>query len=172
VTAEQPDLAALRALETAATPGPWDAWHVLEDGRAEMYVPNGTMSTETIFEFKDFIDCEECARPNAEDIALIAAMRNALPALLAYVERTAERDAARAEVAALRDGITSDEAIERAAREAFWTDDMGGRHKPGRQPHTWENIPEAGRENYRTLVRAVARALLDRDAPEPSPGTP
>jgi hypothetical protein len=59
----------------------------------------------------------------------------------------------------------TDEDVERAAKEAFWTDDMGGHHKPGTRPHTWENIPEVGRENYRTLVRAVLRAALAGDQP-------
>lgn len=54
----------------------------------------------------------------------------------------------------------TDEAVEAAAREAFWTDDVGGHHKPGAQPHTWENIPEVGRENYRTMIRAAIAAAL------------
>jgi hypothetical protein len=70
-------LAALdRAEETAqaATPGPeWDYWEDLADGRAEVYVPNGTMDTETILEFKDYVDCEECHRPEPSAVAHIAA---------------------------------------------------------------------------------------------------
>jgi hypothetical protein len=58
---------------------------------------------------------------------------------------------------ALRGLAEDPQVIEACASEAFWTDDIGGHHKPGRVPHTWENIPEEGRENYRTLVRAVLR---------------
>lgn len=53
--------------------------------------------------------------------------------------------------------------VEAAAREAFWTDDVGGHHKAGSRPHTWENIPEVGRENYRTMVRAVLAAAEECD---------
>ena len=65
-----------------------------------------------------------------------------------------------AENASLRsqlERLGSDEAIERAAREAFWTDDVGG-HIRG--SHTWESIPEKGRENYRTMIRAALKAAL------------
>jgi hypothetical protein len=50
----------------------------------------------------------------------------------------------------------SDDAIEQAAREAFWTDDVGG-HIKGHW--TWEKLPEDGRENYRKMVRGVIHAL-------------
>lgn len=52
----------------------------------------------------------------------------------------------------------SAELVECCAAEAFFTDDIGGHHAQGPSPHTWENIPEEGRENYRTLVRAVLDA--------------
>jgi hypothetical protein len=48
-------------------------------------------------------------------------------------------------------------AVEAAAREAFWTDDLGG-HIKGK--HTWDSIPDEGRENYRTMIRAAIRAYL------------
>lgn len=57
----------------------------------------------------------------------------------------------------------SDEAVEAGAQAAFFTDDLGGHHKIGYQPHTWDNIPEEGRKNYRDMVRSVlvaARPLL------------
>lgn len=57
-----------REVAEAATPGPWASWHMLDAGRAEVFVPNGTMDTETVFEFKDHMDCEECARPTAADL--------------------------------------------------------------------------------------------------------
>jgi len=47
--------------------------------------------------------------------------------------------------------------VERAAREAFWIDDLGG-HIKGR--HTWDSIPEQGRVNYRTMIRAALTAAL------------
>ena len=58
-----------------------------------------------------------------------------------------------------------DAVINAAAREAFWTDDISGHHKAGRSPHTWENIPEVGRENYRTLIRAVV-PIIEADLRE------
>jgi hypothetical protein len=54
------------------TTAPWNHWHMLDDGRLEVYVPNGTMDTETILEFKDHLDCEECHRPTEADAAHIA----------------------------------------------------------------------------------------------------
>jgi hypothetical protein len=51
--------------------------------------------------------------------------------------------------------VLSDELVEKAAREAFWADDMGG-HIKGRW--TWDTIPEEGRENFRTMVSAVLKA--------------
>lgn len=54
--------------------------------------------------------------------------------------------------------------IGRLAQAAFYSDDIGGHHKPGPfvySPHTWESIPEAGRENYRRLMRDVLATLTD-----------
>src|SRR5436305_1109158 len=62
--------------------------------------------------------------------------------------------------------MPSDREIEAAAREAFWTDDLGG-HIKGRW--TWETIPEEGRENYRKMVRAVLSAAATA-RPDPTPG--
>jgi cell division protein FtsB len=66
------DLDALAAVAEAATPGPWDEWHS-DDGRVEVYVPNGTMSTETVLCNVDYDDCPECGRPSPADAAHIAA---------------------------------------------------------------------------------------------------
>ena len=57
----------IRERAQAATPGPWSHWHMPADGRLEVFVPNGTMDTETILEFKDHMDCEECIRPTEPD---------------------------------------------------------------------------------------------------------
>lgn len=48
-------------------------------------------------------------------------------------------------------------AVEAAAREAFWSDDVGG-HVRGHW--TWETIPEQGRQEYRRLVTATITAYL------------
>lgn len=50
-----------------------------------------------------------------------------------------------------------DKAVEAAAAEAFFSDDVGG-HVRGHW--TWETIPEQGREEYRRLVRATITAYL------------
>lgn len=47
--------------------------------------------------------------------------------------------------------------VEAGAREAFFTDDAGGHIRGG---YTWDTIPEIGRQNYRTMVRAVLHAAL------------
>lgn len=62
----------MRERAEAATGDQWAEWHMLDDGRAEVFVPNGTMDTETVFEFKDHMDCEECARPSEADVLHIA----------------------------------------------------------------------------------------------------
>lgn len=52
--------------------------------------------------------------------------------------------------------------VEKAAQEAFWSDDISGHHKASPfnySPYEWETIPEAGRENYRRLVRAILSAV-------------
>lgn len=72
-----------RSVAAEATVGPWDHWQDLEDGRLEVYVPNGTMSTETILEFKDYTDCEECVRPSTCDAEYIAAWHPKVTAHLA-----------------------------------------------------------------------------------------
>jgi len=54
------------------------------------------------------------------------------------------------------------EQVETASEAAFMSDDLAGHHKayPGYYtPHTWQNIPEVGRENYRRLVRDILAAL-------------
>ena len=55
----------------------------------------------------------------------------------------------------------SDESIDRAAAAAFFQDDLGG-HVRGHW--TWATIPEEGRNNYRTMVRAVLTAVLGEDS--------
>lgn len=47
------------------------------------------------------------------------------------------------------------QAVEAAAKEAFFVDDLGG-HIAGRW--TWDTIPDDGRENYRKLALAVLNA--------------
>jgi hypothetical protein len=78
-------------------------------------------------------------------------------------------DMARGKCDALRTMLTSDEAVEAAAREAFWQDDVGG-HIKGRW--TWETIPDDGRENYRQMVRAALAAAADAVLSLPAPGDP
>ena len=71
-------------------------------------------------------------------------------------------DALEAHLAARPAPVVSADAVERAAEAAFVSDDLGGHHKPGPfilNPHTWQNIPEVGRENYRRLVRDILAAL-------------
>lgn len=57
----------------------------------------------------------------------------------------------------------ADEMVEAASEAAFWQDDLGG-HVKG--PWTWDTIPEEGRENYRTMIRAALGAI---DDPDPNP---
>jgi len=57
------------------------------------------------------------------------------------------------------------ERVERGARAAFMSDAIAGHHKASSfilDAHTWENISEAGRENYRRMVRHV---LAETDSP-------
>jgi hypothetical protein len=51
--------------------------------------------------------------------------------------------------------MSAEEVVERAARAAFQYDADNGHH---RRPFSWDEIPEAGRDNYRELARAVLRA--------------
>jgi hypothetical protein len=78
------DLAALSALEAAATPAPW---HLVRDGqdlRLESVVEGDEIATWTYLE-GDWAECD------TRDPDLIVAARNALPGLLAEVKRlTAE----------------------------------------------------------------------------------
>lgn len=54
----------------------------------------------------------------------------------------------------------SNEAIDRAARAAFDSDKASGNLAGGStSQHTYDNIPEDGRWNYRRLVRAAYAAL-------------
>lgn len=55
------------------------------------------------------------------------------------------------------DPFPSPEAIEDAARDAFWTDDLGGHIKGG---WTWDTIPDLGRANYRTMALAALAAAV------------
>lgn len=68
----------MRAVAIAATPSPWAHWIAPDDGRLEVFIPNGTMSTETVLEFKDFMDCEECVRPDAGTAEHIVAWQPAV----------------------------------------------------------------------------------------------
>lgn len=58
--------------------------------------------------------------------------------------------------------VPSDEAVEAAARDAFWRDDLGG-HIKGRW--TWDTIPDEGRDNYRAMSCAALIAAYAIDAP-------
>ena len=53
--------------------------------------------------------------------------------------------------------LLSDEAVEAAARAAFFHDDLCG-HIKGRW--TWDTIPDDGREAYRAMVRDTLSAAL------------
>lgn len=81
---------------------------------------------------------------------------------------TAARHIATVTEAAVREQVAGEmvdaASVEAASREMFWADDLGGHHKPGYQPHTWENIPEVGRENYRTGIRAALAVVAERIA--------
>jgi len=84
------DTAALRALLDKSTPGRWIAGAARKDGTAQVYCPHmGPMRV--------IVPVAETEPHNA---ALIAALRNAAPALLDAAD---ERDRLRAEVARLRD---------------------------------------------------------------------
>lgn len=76
------DLEALRALEEAATPGPWGVCHVPRKGLSfvEQRNEHGVATA----------DVATLALSHSVDAALIVAMRNALPRLLAIAE-AAER---------------------------------------------------------------------------------
>lgn len=91
------EIAELRALDAAATPGPWSAMRAIDErfyrdwsrsappnGRGYIHQTTPTLSDEDQF-------------ARYEDAAFIAAARNALPRLLAML------DAERAEVARLRE---------------------------------------------------------------------
>lgn len=92
------DVDGLAELLAAATPGPWEAVQGASGGWW-IEQPN----TATIAD----IDCDYSGAP-AEDAALIAAMRNALPDLLAHLAAvTAERDEARAAVGGLLAAVES-----------------------------------------------------------------
>jgi hypothetical protein len=80
----------MRERAEAATQPEWAEWHMLDDGRAEVFVPNGTMDTETVFEFKDHMDCEECIRPTEADLLHIASWHPAVALAVAdWLEVTA-----------------------------------------------------------------------------------
>ena len=56
--------------------------------------------------------------------------------------------------------------VEKAAREAFMSDDLAGHHRHNGSPFnyspfTWESIPEVGRENYRRMVRDIFAVTAD-----------
>ena len=107
------DTAALRALLDKGTPGRWIAGAAREDGTAQVYCPNrGPMRV--------IVPVAETEPNNA---ALIAALRNAAPALLyAADERVAMIDAndrLRADNAALRAAL-----VILAEHEPSWPDDF------------------------------------------------
>lgn len=89
-----------KVAEAAATNAEWDFWYT-EDGRLEMFVPNGTMDTLTVFRFVDYDDCPECARPDPADAAHIATFDP--PTVLALLDRVGELEATVARVEADRD---------------------------------------------------------------------
>jgi hypothetical protein len=69
------ELDELRELSDAATQGPWDWWQD-DTGGGELFVPNGTMDTESVLRFVDHLDCEECGRPSQADAYFIVAAVN------------------------------------------------------------------------------------------------
>ena len=100
------DTAALRALIDKGAPGRWIAGAAREDGTAQVYCPNrGPMRV--------IVPVAETEPHNA---ALIAALRNAAPALLDAAD---ERDRLRADVAWLREALTI-----LAEHEPSWPDDF------------------------------------------------
>jgi hypothetical protein len=111
----------LRALDAAATEGPWECGRFCREAdgdrnlvfgeETEIYPPPGERGPVAV------------VRGPAENAALIAAMRNALPGLLAVAEAAkAERDAFVAFMAAREINDTADEWPRyRAAREATHT---------------------------------------------------
>ena len=76
--------------EAAETNAEWDFWHA-DDGRLEMYVPNGTMDTATVFHYVDYGDCPECSRPDPADATHIATFDP--PTVLALLDRVVELEA-------------------------------------------------------------------------------
>jgi len=159
VTAEQPDLAALRALDAAATPGPW---HVEYPGDLD--------AKSAIIEcvrWKGYLNPARFDDDHAT-AEFIAAMRNALPALLdategyqrllaAYDRHGAEWEAnqdaavaARAEVAALRDGI------ERL--EAHWVGCWCGVGPHGEQQQE-RDCPRHGSDDCRHMAEGIVSSL-------------
>jgi len=101
------DLGRLRAIANeATTKGEWGWFHAF-NGEVEVFEANGTMSTPTVLHFKDYADCEECSRPDAEDVEHIATFDP--PTVLALLDRL---EAAEAKVA-------------RVEELAEWADDRG-----------------------------------------------
>src|SRR5690606_38354416 len=94
-----------KVAEAAETNAEWDFWHA-DDGRLEMYVPNGTMDTLTVFRFVDYGDCPECARPDPADARHIATFDP--PTVLALLDRVAELEAeVEAKAEALRKSVST-----------------------------------------------------------------
>ena len=119
----QQELAALKALAEAATPGPWE--EVAESG--EWWITSASDETASLYVIPD------TGLMNQADVDFIAASRTAVPALLAEVERlqvawSAEHDAyiradeqarmAKREAERLRDEIED-------IRYAAWEESMG-----------------------------------------------
>ena len=119
----QQELAALKALADAATPGPWE--EVAESG--EWWITSASDETASLYVIPD------TGLMNQADVDFIAASRTAVPALLAEVERlqvawSAEHDAyiradeqarmAKREAERLRDEIED-------IRYAAWEESMG-----------------------------------------------
>jgi hypothetical protein len=60
------------AKDITTTEGGWSGFHVEDDGRATIYggpLDEAGYRTGTVFEFKDYDDCEECTRPTGPEVS-------------------------------------------------------------------------------------------------------
>lgn len=85
MTSPRISLSALRGMEKAATPGPWATHYCIFADPTGKYKEGGACGIDPMGPF----DCsrDECHHPlEPTDADLIAALRNAAPALIEYVE--------------------------------------------------------------------------------------
>ena len=95
---EMPDVAELRRLAEAATPGPWEAFGAVDGRRGERWlgVTTDMRATESA-RAGDVFSAQDCTR---QDALFIAAANPA--AVLALLDAAAERDALAAKVERVR----------------------------------------------------------------------